>query len=156
MASADDRPEDFAPLEPEDRPARRRPRQDEDDEPPHYEEPHRGVLILVLGIVGLVACQLVGIAAWIMGSGDLKKMDEGIMDPEGRSNTQVGRILGIIATIWLALGVILFMLYLIGIAAFIGFAAQQKANAPVIAPVAPVEDKVPDLQKPPLKNRVPE
>ena len=127
MASPNDRPDDdFAPLEPEDRPARRR----RDDDAPHYEEPHRGVLILVLGIIGLVACPLVGVAAWIMGGGDLKKMEEGVMDPEGKSHTQIGKILGIVATIILAIQLVLVALYIIGIAAFIGFAAQQKAAAP--------------------------
>lgn len=48
-------------------------------------KPHRGVLILVLGILGLVICQPVGIAAWLMGSNDLKEMDSGAMDPEGRA-----------------------------------------------------------------------
>jgi len=39
----------------------------------------------VLGILGLVICQPVGIAAWLMGSNDLKEMDSGAMDPEGRA-----------------------------------------------------------------------
>jgi len=67
---------------------------------------HRGVLILILGIVGLVVCQPVGIAAWVMGNSDLKEMDAGRMDPEGRSFTQVGKILGIISVVLLALGIV--------------------------------------------------
>ena len=30
-------------------------------------KPHRGIMILVFGILGLVVCQLFGIAAWVMG-----------------------------------------------------------------------------------------
>jgi hypothetical protein len=67
---------------------------------------HRGTLILVLGILGLVICGPCGIAAWIMGSGDLKQMDGGTMDPSGRQITNAGRICGIIATILMALTVI--------------------------------------------------
>jgi hypothetical protein len=69
-------------------------------------KPHRGTLILVLGILGLVICQPIGIAAWIMGSGDLKQIDGGQMDPSGRGLTNAGRICGIIATILLILSVI--------------------------------------------------
>jgi len=56
-------------------------------------------------------CAPLGIFAWIMGSGDLKQMDAGAMDPSGRSVTNAGRICGMIATILLALGI------LVGIAA---------------------------------------
>lgn len=62
-------------------------------------KPHRGTLILVLGILGLLVCGPLGIAAWIMGSGDLKEMDAGMMDPSGRGNTNAGKICGIIATV---------------------------------------------------------
>ena len=69
--------------------------------------PHRGVMILVMGIVGLVVCAPVGIAAWIMGRQDLAKMDAGQMDPEGRQLTNIGKILGIIATVLIAIGIIM-------------------------------------------------
>lgn len=42
---------------------------------------HRGVTILVFGILGLLVCQLLGIAAWVMGNEDLREMDAGWMDP---------------------------------------------------------------------------
>jgi hypothetical protein len=65
--------------------------------------PHRGGLILALGILSFViAGILTGIPAWVMGSGDLKKMDAGIMDPQGRGLTQAGRILGMVCTIFTA------------------------------------------------------
>jgi hypothetical protein len=70
-------------------------------------KPHRGTLILVLGILGLVVCAPLGIAAWLMGSGDLKQMDAGTMDTAGRSLTQAGRICGIIGTVLLIIGIII-------------------------------------------------
>ena len=73
-------------------------------------KPHRGTLILVLGILGLVVCGPLGIAAWIMGNGDLKEMDAGAMDPSGRSTTNAGRICGIIATILLAISIVVCIL----------------------------------------------
>ena len=67
-------------------------------------EPHRGTLILVLGILGLTLCGLfTGIPAWIMGKNDLEKIKTGQMDPEGESTTKGGMICGIIST---ALGLI--------------------------------------------------
>ena len=58
--------------------------------------PHRGVVILVLGILSLLLCFVFGIAAWMMGNADLKQMDAGLMDPEGRGLTQAGKLCGII------------------------------------------------------------
>jgi len=81
-------------------------------------KPHRGTLILVLGILGLLVCGPLGIAAWVMGSGDLKEMDAGTMDPSGRGNTNAGKICGIIATVLTIISVIV-----IGIVVMFGFAA---------------------------------
>lgn len=66
-------------------------------------KPHRGTLILVLGILGIVICGFLGIPAWIMGKSDLADMDAGQMDPSGRSVTNAGRICGIIGTVLLIL-----------------------------------------------------
>src|SRR5262245_30920383 len=58
--------------------------------------PHRGTLVLVLGVLGLVGtCGLLGPVAWVMGTADLAAMRDGRMDPEGRGQTEAGRILGI-------------------------------------------------------------
>jgi len=63
-------------------------------------EPHRGALIMVLGILSLfVASFILGPMAWIMGTNDLKAMRAGRMDPEGESQTNTGRICGMISTI---------------------------------------------------------
>ncbi|HWQ91865.1 MAG TPA: DUF4190 domain-containing protein [Clostridia bacterium] len=69
-------------------------------------KPHRATTILVLGILSLILCAPLGIFAWIMGNADLKAMDAGQMDPSGRSNTNAGRICGIIGTVLLLLGVL--------------------------------------------------
>lgn len=102
--------------EDDDRPTRRRPvRDDDEDESPrdrrrqrrsggHYEQ-HRGVMILLFGVLGWAVCVIFGIMAWSMGSADLRKMDAGEMDPEGRSLTRIGQVLGMIQCI-LLIGVI--------------------------------------------------
>jgi hypothetical protein len=59
--------------------------------------PHRGAVILVYGILGLVVCQLFGIAAWAMGNDDLREMAAGRMDSSGRDLTKAGRTCGMVA-----------------------------------------------------------
>jgi hypothetical protein len=75
-------------------------------------KPHRGGLILALGILSFVLCGVfTAIPAWIMGSSDIKEMDAGAMDPSGRGLTQAGKILGMVHCI----------LWLLAILAFGGF-----------------------------------
>ncbi len=76
-------------------------------------KPHRGTLILILGILGLIVCQPVGVAAWIMGNADLKQIAAGTMDPEGKQLTQIGKILGIIASVLLIIGILVMILSLV-------------------------------------------
>jgi len=69
--------------------------------------PHRGVMILVFGILGLVCCFIFGIVAWVMGNGDMREMDAGRMDPSGRGLTQAGKICGIISVALAILGIVI-------------------------------------------------
>lgn len=82
--------------------------------------PHRGTTILVLGILGLVLCAPLGVFAWVMGKGDLAKIDAGAMDPAGRGTTQAGMILGIIGTISLIVQLVLGGLFLAGLVMAVG------------------------------------
>ncbi len=68
-------------------------------------KPHRANLVLGLGIVGLLCCGPLGIVAYIFGKNDLAEMDAGAMDPSGRGTTNVGRILGIVAIVFLVIQV---------------------------------------------------
>lgn len=80
-------------------------------------EPHRGTLILVFGILGLLVNMIFGIVAWVLGAADLKAMDAGRMDPEGRSQTQIGMYLGmasVIITVVIVLIVVIFYCCLAG------------------------------------------
>ena len=81
-------------------------------------KPHRGSMVLVLGILSIVVCQPLGFFAWSMGKNDLRKMDKGIMDPEGRGITDAGKICGIIgvAIMFLGLG-IWFLMFVLAVGA---------------------------------------
>jgi hypothetical protein len=68
---------------------------------------HRGVLVLILGIIGIVMCMPCGIAAWVMGNGDLKAMQRGEMDRSGEGMTQAGKICGMISVALTVIAVII-------------------------------------------------
>ena len=72
--------------------------------------PHRGVVVLVLGILGLVVCFICGIIAWVMGNNDLREMEAGRMDPSGRGLTQAGKICGMISCILVIIVVVIWLL----------------------------------------------
>ena len=79
--------------------ARRSEYRDEEDSDV---QPHRGVLILVLGILSIIlAC--IPLAGWIlggismsMGSHDERLMEQHVMDRSGRGMTKAGQVCGII------------------------------------------------------------
>jgi len=87
-------------------------------------EPHRGILILVLGILSLVLCGFfTGIPAWIMGKSDSAKIKDGMMDPEGEGMTKAGMICGMICCILTAVSLAIVLLIVIvggGLAALSG------------------------------------
>jgi hypothetical protein len=89
-------------------------------------KPHRGTLILVLGILGLVVCLICGIVAWVMGNNDLREMDAGLMDPSGRGLTQAGKIMGMISVAFAVLGIIIWIVMMVVLG---GIAAAGAAGA---------------------------
>ena len=64
------------------------------------------MLVLVLGIVGMVACQVVSPFAWVMGNRVVREIDASQGRLGGRGAAQVGQILGIIGTVILVAGVL--------------------------------------------------
>jgi hypothetical protein len=92
--------------------APRRDFQDSDDDGPRSEQPHRGGLILTLGILSAflgtlsICCGLpalmglgFGIPAWVMATHDMHKMRIGIMDRNGMANTQSGQSYAIVGVV---------------------------------------------------------
>jgi hypothetical protein len=72
---------------------------------PTYLAPHRGGLILALGILSflttfLMVCPVLSFLAWTMGTRDLREMREGRMDPSGMGMTQAGMVLGMILSVF--------------------------------------------------------
>jgi Mn2+/Fe2+ NRAMP family transporter len=71
-----------------------------------YQEESRATLSMVLGILGLVLCGIVAPFAWAIGNSEVKAIDAGRRNPENRGTAQAGKILGIVGTVFLALGVV--------------------------------------------------
>lgn len=83
----------------------------------------KGTMILVLGIVGVVCCSPVGIVAFFMANTALKEIDA---NPAAYSNRQivfVGKILGIVAMVLLALSLVYF-LFMGGMVALTGLSTS--------------------------------
>ena len=80
----------------------------------------KATLVLVLGILGLVVCQVLGPFAWVMGNRTVREIDESGGRIGGRSQANIGRVLGIVASAFLILGVIGFVVYFIVVIALIG------------------------------------
>ena len=59
--------------------------------------PEGASTILVLGILGLVVCQPLGIAAWVQGNSYLQRCREMGVEPDGQA--VAGRICGMVASI---------------------------------------------------------
>ncbi len=92
-------------------------------QPPYGQQPHgaahvpdhpQATLVLILGILGIVACGLIAPFAWVMGNRVVKEIDASQGQMNGRSTAQVGRICGIVGSALLIL-VSLFFVLIFGI-----------------------------------------
>ena len=74
-----------------------------------YPERSRATTALVLGIVGIFFT-VVAPFAWKFGHDELKAIDEGRRPPDGHGQATAGRILGIIGTVFLVVGLVVLAL----------------------------------------------
>jgi uncharacterized membrane protein YjgN (DUF898 family) len=79
-----------------------------------YPESSQATTVLVLGILGVVVCGILAPIAWAMGNTELEAIDTGRRPPENRGTANAGRILGIIGTVLLAIGIIFVILLFVG------------------------------------------
>lgn len=81
--------------------------------PTGYTEGSQAVTVLVLGILGLVVCQVLAPFAWYLGNQEINAIDGGRRAPENRGMAVAGRILGIIGTVLLGLALLIVAVVLI-------------------------------------------
>ena len=82
--------------------------------PPYKPPDHpQTTTILILGICGLVLCQVLGPFAWSMGNKAMREIDASGGQLGGRDTVNVGRILGMVATALLVLGVLAVVVFVV-------------------------------------------
>ena len=72
---------------------------------------------LVLGILGFVCCQLAAPFAWKIGHDEVRLIDSGQGNPADRGFAMAGKILGIIGSVILAIGVLYLLVVVVAIGA---------------------------------------
>jgi len=80
-----------------------------------YPESSQATTALVLGILGVVVCGILAPIAWSMGTKELEAIDGGRRPPQNRGTANAGRILGIVGTVLLAIGIIFIVLAFVGV-----------------------------------------
>jgi len=75
---------------------------------------------MVLGIVGLVLCQVLSPFAWVMGKKTLQEIDASGGRVGGRGQAQAGYILGIVGTVLLGLSLLFLIVYFVFVVAILG------------------------------------
>jgi len=76
----------------------------------------------VLAIVGLFAFQLICPVAWVLANREIQGIDQGRRNPANRGMAVAAKVIGIIGTVLLVLGVLFLVLVLAGL-----FAASSRS-----------------------------
>jgi predicted benzoate:H+ symporter BenE len=72
----------------------------------------RATTSLVLGILGIVACQVLAPFAWVIGKRTVAEIDAARGMVGGRSAAQAGYVMGVVGTALLGLSLLLFAVWL--------------------------------------------
>lgn len=80
--------------------------------------------VLLLGILGMAVCQVIAPFAWIKGARVKREIDEAGGRLAGRSQAQIGYILGIVGSALLALYVVGIVVYVVIVVIAIGASAS--------------------------------
>jgi len=85
----------------------------------------RAITALVLGILGVVPCcgHILAPVAWILGAMELKDITAGLAPAEGKGYATAGKILGIIGTVLLILGMLWAILWFVFVFSTFAFRA---------------------------------
>lgn len=71
----------------------------------------KAVMAVVFGVLGIICCGLLAPVAWYLANEELKSIDAGRLSEANRGMAQVAKILGIIGTILLVLGLLWVLLF---------------------------------------------
>ncbi len=82
-------------------------------DPGRYPEASQATTALVLGILGVVVFQVLAPFAWWIGAKEVTAIDAGRRPPENRGTANAGRILGIVGTVLLGIGIIIVFIVIV-------------------------------------------
>jgi hypothetical protein len=92
-----------------------------DHGPVQYSPDHpKATTSLVLGILGVLLCQVLAPFAWAMGKKTVTEIDASRGRVGGRAAAQTGYVLGIVGTVLLVLSILLIAVYLVFMVALVG------------------------------------
>lgn len=80
-----------------------------------YPEASQATTALVISIIGLVCCQILGIVAWVMANKELEGIKAGKRNPANEGTANAARIIGIVGTVLLGIGIVLGLLVVAGL-----------------------------------------
>ena len=81
--------------------------------PPWAPDHPDSATVLILGILGITVCQVVAPFAWVKGSRVKREIDASGGTLGGRSQVQIGYVLGIVGSALMALYVVGFLFYIV-------------------------------------------
>lgn len=72
---------------------------------------NQAMTVFVLGLLSVISCQILGPVALIMGNNYMAQCEMDGVEPDGLG--KAGRILGIVGTVFLGLGIVFGLLYFV-------------------------------------------
>lgn len=82
--------------------------------PASYPENSQATTALVMGILGLVCCTPLAIVAWVMANKEREAIAAGRRNPVNQGTANAARIIGIIGTVLIGVGLVVGILLLSG------------------------------------------
>ncbi len=83
-----------------------------------YPEESQAIMALIMALLGLTLCQLLCPLAWIFGQRELDAIDAGRRDPSKRDMAFASKIIGIVGTALMVIGLIFLLLFVVSLGAF--------------------------------------
>jgi hypothetical protein len=87
---------------------------------PVQQEHPKAITAMVVGILGLVMCQVASPFAWVIGKRAVAEIDASGGRLGGRGQAQTGYVLGIVGTVLLGLGLVFLLIYLVIMVLLVG------------------------------------
>ncbi len=76
-----------------------------------YPEASQSTVALVMSILGLAVCAIGGPIGWYLGQQELNGIDAGLRDPSNRGTANAAKVIGIVATVMIVVGIVSFALF---------------------------------------------